>query len=351
MKKNFLVSLIIIGIVSTVIYFFILPIEVISVTPSHNAQDVNFKTPLIIKFDKSVSRKLLDHFIIPEAYGEWNFKDPLIKNHFFRTLVFTPAIDFEENTQYQVKIENIISPIGIGLSNNFSFSFKTQEISSEKISQNNNQAEKSLEPQLETPLLTQIEPKITLLDIALDWQDDSLSCEAASLKMALAGKGIYISEDDIMEKIGYDQTSHQKDVWGNPYKAFVGNIDGKMCNTGYGVHWGPVANAANNWREAEAFSNWDLKNIIKEIELGNSVIVWGTLPVKTLHDCSWYTPEGKYIKTFQETHVRLVVGFIGESQNPSKIILNDPLAGRLYWSTNYFLTNWKVFDNSGVTIR
>lgn len=351
MKKNFLISLIIIGVVSTAIYFFILPPKVINVTPSHDAQDVSFNTPLIIKFDKPVGRKSLNHLIIPEAYGEWKFEDPLVKNHLFRTLVFTPAVDFEQNTRYQVKIENVISPLGIGLPSSFSFSFKTQSISSEKISQNNNQPEKLLEPQSETSLLTQTEPEITLLNIALDWQDHPLSCEAASLKMALAEKGVYISEDDIMEKIGYDQTPHQGDVWGDPYRAFVGNIDGKICNTGYGVHWDPVANAANNWREAEAFSNWDLKNLTKEIELDNPVMVWGTLPVKTIHDCSWYTPEGKYIKTFWETHVRLVIGFIGESQNPSKIILNDPLTGRLYWSTSYFLTNWKAFGYSGVVIR
>jgi len=346
---------IVIGIIFILIniYFFILPPRVISISPSDHAQEVNLNPILIIKFDKPVKRQALKYSITPQVYGEWRFENPLIKKHLFRTLVFIPAIDFKPDTRYRIKIENIVSPIGIGLSNNFSFSFRTRAISVKKISQTKSQLENDKKFQLETPSIVQPEPnpKITLLNIPLDWQDYKLSCEAASLKMALAGKGVYVSEDDIMKKIGYDLTPHSQNIWGDPDKAYVGNIDGKICETGYGVHWKPVAKAANNWREAQAFSNWDLKKLIKEIELGNPVIVWGTLPIKTLNICSWHTPEGKRIKTFRETHVRLVVGFVGESSNPSKIILNDPLAGRLYWDTHYFLANWKAFGYSGVVVR
>jgi len=354
--KNFwqklIITLFIFFIVSLGIYLFILPPQAITVNPLNQAQDVAPGSPLIIKFDKPVKRQLLNHFIIPEAYGEWKFEDPLIKNHLYRNLVFIPAVDFKPDTEYQVKIENITSPLGVGLFNSrYSFSFKTRLVSSEEISQNETQLKETSKFPPETSFLTQPEPKITLLNVALDWQDHPLSCEAASLKMALTSKGVYISENDIMKEIGYDPTPHQGNIWGDPDRAYVGNIDGKICNTGYGVHWQPVAKAANEWREAEAFSGWNLKNLIKEIELGNPVIVWGTLPVQTLHECSWYTPERKYIKTLQETHVRLVVGFIGESENPSKIILNDPLAGRLYWPTSYFLTNWKIFGYSGVLVR
>lgn len=161
--------------------------------------------------------------------------------------------------------------------------------------------------------------------------------------MALNGKGIYVTEEDIMRKIGYDLTPHKGDIWGDPSQAYIGDIDGKICNTGYGVYWEPVAKAANFWREAEAFSGWNLEDLIKEIEFGNPVIFWGTLPTGTLTDCSWYTPDGKYIKAYQQTHVRLVIGFIGDPENPSKIIINDPLSGRLYWDTSFFLTNWSNF--------
>lgn len=336
-----------------IFYFLVFPPRVISTTPLNQAQDVGCDSSLIIKFDKPVKRQELQHLITPKAYGEWKFKDPLIENHLYRALVFTPAIDLEPDTQYQVKIENMINPLGLSLAGDFSFNFKTQKIHYKEAPQGKNKAnsEESSNTQSEALLSGQPSPKITLLNIDLDWQNHPLSCEAASLKMALAGKGVYVSETDIMKKIGYDLTSRQDNIWGNPYQVYVGNIDGEICSTGYGVYWQPIAEAAKNWREAEAFSGWNLRDLTREIKLGNPVIVWGALPVKTLHDCSWHTPEGKYIKAFQETHVRLAIGFIGDSKNPSKIILNDPLAGRLYWNSSFFLTNWEVFGYSGVVIK
>ncbi len=43
------------------------------------------------------------------------------------------------------------------------------------------------------------------------------------------------------------------------------------------------------------------------------------MPTGVLTDCSWYTAEGKYIKAFKKMHVRLVIGFIGQPENPSKL--------------------------------
>lgn len=204
-------------------------------------------------------------------------------------------------------------------------------------------------PTKSTP--TEPAPRVNKLEILLDWQDYPLSCEAASLKMALAGKGISVSEDEIMERIGYDLSPRRGNLWTDPYKVYVGDVKGKVCETGYGVYWQPVAQAANYWREAQAFSDWSLEGLITEIKLGNPVILWGVVPTGTLTDCSWYTSEGKYIKAFKEMHARLGIGFIGPPENPSKIILNDPWVGRLYWETSYFLKNWAVFNYSGVAIR
>lgn len=329
-------------------YIFVLPPKVTNSIFLNQVQGVALNVPLTIRFDKPVDRQKLQHLITPEAYGEWSFEDSLIKNHLFRTLIFTPAVGFEPGIQYQVKLENIVGPFGIGPASNFSFNFKTKELPSKENFPEETQFKNSQNIQAD---IVSHSRDITILDIPLDWQDDSLSCEAASLKMALSGKSIYVSEDDIMKKIGYDQTKHKGDTWGDPYQAYVGDIDGKMCSTGFGVFWEPVSKAASNWREAEAFSNWEIQDITREIKLGNPIVIWGTLPVTTLTDCSWYTPDGKYIRAYQETHVRLVIGFIGDVENPSQIILNDPLAGRLYWSVDYFLTNWESFGYSGVVIR
>ena len=190
-----------------------------------------------------------------------------------------------------------------------------------------------------------------MIDIKPGWQESKLSCEAASLKMALSSKGVNVSESAIMQKIGYDPAAHSGFVWGDPNKNFVGDINGKMCDTGYGVYWKPVALAASFWRPSKYFSGGDVQNIVKAIQAGNPIVVWGTLPVKNLTDCSWRTSSGAYVKAIKQDHVRLVIGFMGDAQNPTKIILNDPLSGRLYWDTDFFMNNWKAFDDSGVVVE
>src|SRR5207253_7301236 len=103
-----------------------------------------------------------------------------------------------------------------------------------------------------------------ILAIALDYQDKALSCEAASLKMALAAHGVSVSEDAIMDYVGYDPTPRGEDSWGDPDAAFVGSIIGRQNTTGYGVHWGPIARAANHWRSAKAFTGWSLSDVAQE---------------------------------------------------------------------------------------
>jgi uncharacterized protein YvpB len=292
---------------------------------------------LVINLNKPVKRQEIELIIFPNIHGQIEFKEPILGKHFFKTLVFKPAIDFKSGTMYQASLRNI-KGFGSDLSGHFNFTFISLEKSENKTQETLNKEKEN-------------EDRVTLINIPIDWQDDPLSCEAASLKMALNHKGIMVSENQIMEQIGYDKGKRQGNIWADAYKIYVGDISGKMCETGYGVYWEPVAKAAKKFISAEAFSNWEINDAIKEIKAGNPIVVWGSLPVERLTDCSWFTPEGKYIKAFKQTHVRLLVGFIGPTNNPVKVIINDPLSGRLYWSIDYFLENWNVFDNSGVVIR
>jgi uncharacterized protein YvpB len=320
-KKFYLLALIIVVFLCFLfIYYFVLPARVISVAQT---------SKVVMRFNKPVERRSILPSITPNVPGEWRYEQPISGNHLFTALAFVPEEKMNPKVQYEIELGSIKSFFNAGLAGNYSFSFKPGIALAAAVP---NQ-------------------KITLIDIAPAWQKYKLSCEAASLKMALSYKGVDVSEDEIMQKIGYDTTSRQGAVWGNPNKNFVGDINGQMCNTGYGVYWKPVALAASTWRAAEYFSNGDINKLVEEIESGNPVIVWGTLPVKQLADCSWHTADGEYIKAIKQDHVRLVVGFMGEPNNPTKIILNDPLSGRLYWDTSFFLNNWKAFNDSGVVIK
>ncbi len=194
------------------------------------------------------------------------------------------------------------------------------------------------------------EPEVFKINIPLDYQDKKLSCEAAALKMALVGKGVKISETAIMNIVGYDPTKKSKGVWGDPYQAFVGDINGRQNSTGYGVYWDPIAKAAKNWRSmSESFTNWTVEKAVAEIAKGNPIVIWGTLGPAYRDD--WKTPSGKQILAWKGEHARTLVGFIGSRENPQTLIINDPIAGILYWSKATFLANWKRFNNSGVVVR
>ncbi len=188
-----------------------------------------------------------------------------------------------------------------------------------------------------------------ILPIALDYQDQALSCEAAALKMALAGHGVRTTERRIMNVVGYDRTPHRGRVWGDPDKAFVGNIAGRQNTTGYGVYWAPIARAADRWRDGTSFTDWTPTQLAQAIEAGHPVVIWGTQGKATPD--KWKTPSGKTVRAWKGEHARTVIGYIGTVERPTRFVINDPIAGRLTWTTATLLANWSRFNNSGVVVE
>ena len=313
--------------VSDSIFSLIHPPQIVSTDPPDGIQNISLDKSLTITFDKPVMRREIKISFSLETLGEVVFENPLYANHFYRTIKFIPAIGFKPDTEYKITINNIRG-FGLAKANQAEFSFKTIVLAKP-------------EP----------EPQETILQVPFYWQQHALSCEASSLRMALAWKGVLVSEDEIMEKIGFDLAFRKGNVWGDPSKAFVGDIDGKMCRTGYGVFGEPIEKAVKNWRPAEAFSSWGIQDVTREIRQGNAIVMFGYIPTSNLTDCSWYTPDGKFVKAYRQDHVRTIIGFIGPSDNPTKIVFNDPLKGKLYWSTADFLKNWERSNFSGVVVR
>jgi uncharacterized protein YvpB len=191
-------------------------------------------------------------------------------------------------------------------------------------------------------------PSSIILDIPIDYQDRALSCEAASLKMALNYRGAGVTEDNIMAIVGFDPTIRNGNIWGNPYKAFVGDINGREDTTGYGVYWDPIARAANIWRKAVAFTGWTTSQIAGAIAGDNPVVLWGTYGNASRDD--WQTPDGTYILAWKGEHARTVIGFTGTADNPTTFIVNDPIAGRITWTNAQLTNNMSAFGGSGVVV-
>lgn len=293
-----------------------------------------------IIFSRPISRKELVKSIEPEIPGIWVFEDFVYKTHLARRVVFNPTFGFKPDTNYLVRLENIQNVSGVGETTFSEFHFSTER---GEVLIPNNQVTQTDKNDLENIINRTIK-----LDVPAYLQQHALSCEVASLRMALAYRGINETEEKLLDEVGYDPTPHKGNVWGDPYKAFVGDVDGKQMTTGYGVYWGPIARVANNYRKAKDFEGRKVSDLTKELSDGNPVVIWvyssGGIPTK------WYTPEGKEIYATSGEHAVTAVGFVGSENDPTHIIVNDPLVGQVYWPRVLFDKKWATFGNSGVVV-
>lgn len=191
-----------------------------------------------------------------------------------------------------------------------------------------------------------------LLPIVFDKQDHSLSCEVANLKMVLAYRGISVTEGQLLADIGYDDTLKRYEdgqmIWGDPHEAFVGNVDGKMMQDGYGVYWGPIAAVADKYRNARVITNSTATQLARYISQGHPVIAWSYMGNGKTYQ--WRTPAGRLINGIYSEHPVVVRGFKGTADDPEGFFVVNPIYGYQYLTTSYFMSHWAVFDHSGVVI-
>ena len=180
-------------------------------------------------------------------------------------------------------------------------------------------------------------------------QKYSLSCEAAALKSALSFYDISVTEDQIIQKIPFDKTPKSQGIWGDPNVGFVGAIDGIGMETGYGIHWKPMAKVARNWKPTTIIEYSSLTELAFSILNNRPVILWvynGEAPQTT-----WSTPAGKKIYAVESQHAVVVHGFEGSPDNPLGFYVMDPAAGLKYWDIPQITNRWKIFNNSGLILQ
>jgi uncharacterized protein YvpB len=173
------------------------------------------------------------------------------------------------------------------------------------------------------------------------------SCEASTLRMALALKGVFTRNDvEILGRFGYNPTYKDwtNNIWDNPQKQFVGFVDvaGKPLG-GYGVYGLPVVKAIKSYGlNAEYATSTAItpRFLAQSIDNKNPVIVWGYSSFTEV-PYTWKTKEGIEIKAFKGEHVRLIVGFKGTIENPEGFYFNDSLKGKYaeYWTTEKLMEN------------
>lgn len=179
-------------------------------------------------------------------------------------------------------------------------------------------------------------------------QEHALSCEVATLKMALGVHGLNVAESELIAKLPFDTTPKSRGVWGDPNQGFVGNIDGRMLIDGYGVYWDPIAALGDSYASTSVLQHGSPQQLAHAIVAGNPVIIWGYYGERAVY--GWQTPAKQPIHAVGSQHTRLVYGFDGPVDAPTRFYLIDPLSGHLSWSTAELMHNWSSFHHMGVVV-
>ena len=202
-----------------------------------------------------------------------------------------------------------------------------------------------------------------VLDIAMDYQDHPLSCEAAALKMALAKEGVQAGEDRLLELMGRDDRPAVVDSggrllrWGNPNTSYVGDPDGKLTSyTGYGVYAGPVAAAAAAaggkvlaWGTnlpPDRGMGISAAAVYQALLEGHPVVAWIS---NTYHDVQLGTYTAFDGSTVWYTLTEHAVTLIGV--RPDAVLINDPWFGQAWHTKAQFESAYHAFEEMAVVLE
>ncbi len=156
-----------------------------------------------------------------------------------------------------------------------------------------------------------------LLKAPIIKQDLALDCESAALQVALAVQNIDVPQDQIYASLPQDARppvigSHgYPSKWGDPFKDFVGDVNGyEPSFTGYGVYYPPIAAAAERYGTiANGHTGWSVAQIESQLRLGNSVVIWLTSDFKPHVPQYWTAWDGVRVPWAIGEHAVPVIGY------------------------------------------
>lgn len=193
-----------------------------------------------------------------------------------------------------------------------------------------------------------------ILDVPWDRQEFGLSCEEASLRMALAYEHVATSDAAILDIIGTDERpAYMQDGvlrWGNPYTTFVGNPNGsEVALTGYGTYYSTIAHAAvalggRVLRSGEGVAPAQLYD---SILTGHPAVVWSTYRWISAPRNDYVSFDGRRIP--YAGPVEHAVTAVGVS--PTAILINDPLLGVAWIDKATFEASYATYNQMAVILE
>lgn len=268
-------------------------VKILSISPLDGSNAVEISSEISIEFDQPVDRQSVeDRFqIYPAIEGTFSWSKNLMK--------FLPSHNFGYETRYTISIQpGIKSVYGEDSTEEFSYSFTTKG-------------------------------QLTTIDFPMYLQQSNFTCGVVSGRMVLAYYGINLTEQQLVDQIGFN---------GDPEIGLVYN---------YGLHPEPIADLFGSYGlTTQVMTNWNVQGIANEIEQGRPVIVW------------WFNQmsqrSGPFTLASGSTgyngmHAEVVYGFRGSVDNPTAFLMRDPWRGHTEYSTEFFIYNWSYINYTALT--
>jgi uncharacterized protein YvpB len=190
--------------------------------------------------------------------------------------------------------------------------------------------------------------------VPLYHQQHTLSCEESSLSMVLAYEGAppastsdadqRAREDEILGYIGVDtahwwagpgstETADRRAVAGDPFAAYVGNVDGSErlgVQTGYGTYYPTIAKAAEHFGApvVDAGDGITPAQVYAALREGRPAIVWLTYDLQPHGRDDYVAADGRTIPYAGPWEHTMVVTGIDDTG----VRVNDPDRDQ-YWIT------------------
>src|SRR5207248_8192109 len=144
-----------------------------------------------------------------------------------------------------------------------------------------------------------------------------LDCETAALQQGLAYYGIEVGQPQLFADQNADirlpvmGSNHSVLRWGNPYKNFVGYVNGSdWIPTGYGVYWPVILDLARNYGLPNAIGGEGFapSAIYSALAAGQPVQVWVETRFARVALATWTAWDGTAVRYSYAEHPLTVTG-------------------------------------------
>ena len=185
------------------------------------------------------------------------------------------------------------------------------------------------------------------------YQAYPLSCEASSLRMALAKEGIAASDQQILSLTPTDARAATftggSMQWGDPYASYVGDVSGsEAALTGYGTYYPTIAGVATRLggRVLRAGEGVSPSELYAAIQAGHPAVAWVTYEWVAATRQDYVAFDGRRIPFAGPVeHAVTVVGV-----SPDSVFVNNPITGQEWVSRSAFEAAYGTYNDMAVIL-